>query len=212
MPDLRSLAAAALALCLATGAAAQETPFALGSFAAAEPGVSLAFEHQRTAREAGQAPRVLRDERLELEVVVGENGAPEVRIRAEGADPLSYPPVGHPLVPLFLESVVGTMAAATGGNPDYIRSRLREALWRAVEPEPVSLSRGGRPLAAERLVYRPFADDPNRRRMGPFADLELRFVFSDAVPGRLVSLELETEPAGDLPGLRERIGLAGVGR
>jgi hypothetical protein len=45
------------------------------------------------------------------------------------------------------------------------------------------------------VVLRPFADDPNRARMGAFADLELSVTMSEAVPGWYHSL-LAATPDG----------------
>lgn len=83
--------------------------------------------------------------------------------RRIGPFPLS---AGDPVAVFFLESTVRDMAALTGGNPDYIRNRIKDAVFR-----------GGSVAHAEgRTVatVRPFAADPARGRMGAFAGLTLR--------------------------------------
>lgn len=77
----------------------------------------------------------------------------------------------------FLEGVVRDMAEATGGSPFYIRNRIREALAASDTPEVV-----------------PFAADPNRDKMGAFADLALRF---DLREGRLFSLSADGGTGAD---------------
>ncbi len=74
---------------------------------------------------------------------------------------------GDPVVTFFLESTARDMAALTGGSPDYIRNRIKDAVFRGGE---VTGAEGAR-----EVVLRPFADDPNRARMQGFETLEIRF-------------------------------------
>jgi hypothetical protein len=60
-------------------------------------------------------------------------------------------------------------------------------------------------VVAERLVFRPFAADPNRARLGAFADLELRVVVSGAVPGGFERFEAEAPGTGGAPVYAETI-------
>jgi hypothetical protein len=196
----------------ATPAAADGSPFALDGFAAVAPGTTLAFRHLREIRPEGEPPRAVFEEGLELAVAAAEAGGVEVRVTAEGraadAQPAFAAEVGHPMLLLFLESTVRTMAAATGGSPDYIRVRLREALWRPTGEEAATALVDGEAVAARRLAYRPFAEDPHRDAMGPFAGMEVAFLLADDVPGGIVAFSAETEPGeGDFPGLFETIVL-----
>ena len=74
---------------------------------------------------------------------------------------------GDPVVTFFLESTARDMAALTGGSPDYIRNRIKDAVFRGGE---VTGAEGAR-----EVVLRPFADDPNKARMQGFETLEIRF-------------------------------------
>lgn len=216
-PIVRAVAATALAaaLLLPASPAPAESPFALDGFAAVAPGTTLAFRHRRELRPEGEAARTVFEQDLALAVEPGEAGGVAVRVRAEGGEGGTEAPfaaeVGHPMLLLFLESTVRTMAAATGGSPDYIRTRLREALWQDAEGEAATARLDGADLPARRLIYRPFAEDPHRDAMGPFAALELAFLVADGVPGGLVGLAAETAPGeGDFPGLYEAIALEAV--
>jgi hypothetical protein len=131
-------------------------------------------------------------------VIAGPDGA------GQAAPPLAEA-AGHPLLLVFLESTVGTMAAATGGNPAYIRSRLREALWLEAADEPAEIEVDGETHPARALSVRPFASDPARDEMGGFADLELRFLVSDAVPGRLALLQSRSDAGRGLPAITSRM-------
>jgi hypothetical protein len=146
---------------------------------------------------------------VELAVRAAADGSREAVLaiekagRAQRYDPFSAS-AGNPVFLAFMEEVVRTMAEATAGSPFYIRNRLREALSAQDRIEPIEMELDGAPVAAERLTFRPFAEDANRERMGPYADLELAFVLSDAAPGGFVSLEAVGaggKPAG-LPAMR----------
>lgn len=97
---------------------------------------------------------------------------------------------GNPVLIVFLESTVRNVAAETGGNPQYIRTRIREALQ--LRGEVVEAGDGTR-----EAVFRPFEADPHAAQLGDFTDLTLRFTLSDAVPGRFVSLSADTGVGSD---------------
>ena len=89
-----------------------------------------------------------------------------------------FPPgVANPVLLYFLETTVRAMAEATGGSPYYIRNRVREAFVAA------DLGPGGDPEAAHAVTLSPFAQDPNRAKMGLFADLVLRLRFDPGAAG-----------------------------
>lgn len=114
-------------------------------------------------------------------VLDGETGRLSLHPGARLSLVLDDRPVGdfaresaHPAVMFFLESTVRHMAEATGGSPFYIRNRIRDALARAPLDVPVT----------------PFADDPNRARMGDFAALTLTFRTKGA---QVVQLSADTK-------------------
>ncbi len=82
--------------------------------------------------------------------------------------------VANPLLLYFLETTVRATAEATGGSPYYIRNRIREAL--------VAADLGAGEGAAREVTLTPFAGDPNRAKMGAFADLTLRLRFDPERP------------------------------
>ena len=67
----------------------------------------------------------------------------------------------------------------------------------------IELDMGGETVAAQKIVFVPFADDKNRDRMGPFADLTLTFLVSDKVPGDVITFSAAT--AGDTTVYSEEI-------
>lgn len=134
-------------------------------------------------------------------VVVGL--APGGRAVVEGAEGEAAPRVvgsfdagvGNPLATVFLESTVSAVAEATGGSPLYIRNRIRDAL---AGPEQVSdaiADWNGAEVPGTEVVLLPFAADAHRAEFGAFADLEIRVVVSEAVPGWYRSISAEAPGA-----------------
>ncbi|QDL93807.1 hypothetical protein FDP22_18125 (plasmid) [Paroceanicella profunda] len=145
----------------------------------------------------------------------GTTGREALITLTEGSQSRSFNPFpgngGNPVLMTFLESSVRAMAAVTGGSPFYIRNRFKDVLFRGGTATPMETEFDGRPVAANELTFSPFADDPNRARMGDFADLELRFIVSDEVPGSMLLLSAATpETAGTPVTYRERVVLDSV--
>lgn len=115
--------------------------------------------------------------------------------RTEGARHIAmFPATGaNPVLLYFLETLTQSISRATGGSPHYIRNRLREALGSAGLGSATDMQAG---LAVTQTELRPFAEDPNRDRMGVFADLTLRFGIAADGSGRLVSLSADTAAGG----------------
>ena len=90
------------------------------------------------------------------------------RARKIGPFPMS---AGDPVLTFFLEQTVRDMATLTGGSPDYIRNRFKDAIFRAGE----LAETGGQSVA----TFRPFADDPNAARMQGFETLTLTFIMDN---------------------------------
>lgn len=107
------------------------------------------------------------------------------RVRRIGRFPAE---VGNPLAMYFAEELVRDMSDTLGGSPFYIRNRLKEALARPADARQVAAVWNGAGIAAEEVVLHPFADDPARARMGPFAGLEIVVTVSEAVPGWYLGL------------------------
>ncbi len=104
------------------------------------------------------------------------DGKPMLQLLEQGGGPERkigpFPPDGgDPTVVFFLETVARNMAAISGGSPYYIRNRLKDSVFRGGD----LVEEGGNKVA----VFRPFVDDPNKERMRPFDQLELRFVIAD---------------------------------
>jgi hypothetical protein len=139
-----------------------------------EIGETLSYAHRLTSPRSSATTRLL--------LIKRDDDASSLVFDADGAaretafDGLS----GNPVLMFMLEQAVRITAQNTGGSPHYLRNRMRGALRSGL-----ARSDGG-------LVMRPFADDPNRARLGPFADLTLAFEIDAATPGMLRRLSART--------------------
>ncbi|MFO1141027.1 MAG: hypothetical protein U1E59_01340 [Amaricoccus sp.] len=175
-----------------------------GLFDAAPAGEILAYNEERSVP-AGDAPTVkpVRGGEVRLDAVDGAGGR-ELRLfegSGDAARPVGSFPTGvaNPLLLYFLETTVRVMAEASGGSPYYIRNRIRDAL--AVS------DLGAADGAAREATLTPFANDPNRPRMGEFGDLAIRLRFDPAAPARILELSADTATAGS--GYHEKLVLIG---
>jgi len=183
----RVLMAAALAVCAgaAWAAAPLELLFETPHMRAVQPGETLRYAHVRTA---DPALGVGEDFHRVIALEMGQGQAARFTLDADGA-PRVYPVAdgvpGNPLLMVFLENTLRTVASATGGSAFYLRNRIRYAL------------RDGIAVGGDgALTIHPFENDANRARMGPFGDLEMRFEVSQAQPGMIVAMRARAGNAG----------------
>lgn len=184
--------------------------FADGILQTLPAGEEVRYAH---VRRGGAAPDFQPVTEGAMLLAPGADGLVRLTLVADGRSrPLPEFPAegGNPVLLVFLESVVRNMAAETGGSPFYIRNRLKDALGAGGETAEADQPLGSGTVVARVLTLHPFQADPNRARMGAFADLTLRFAVSDAVPGRIVSLSADT-PVAD-SGYHETITLTDDGK
>lgn len=195
----------ALTLALSTPAFAAEKTgtemlFDTAALATVETGTTLRYSHTRTADE--NIPiQPLNDRQLVISIVEGENGPLSRVQRMDGKSPSGLQEFratnGNPIPPIFLTSSVRATAFATKGSGFYIKNRFQEAIYNGGEVTETEVEVGGETLAAQRITYRPFTDDPNAKKMGQaFEALVMTVVLSDAVPGKLVSMTTRSEVDG----------------
>ena len=84
----------------------------------------------------------------------------------------------------FLENTARDMATMTGGSPFYIRNRIKDAVFQGG-----TVRREGGKVTVE---MQPFAEDPNRDRMGGFQTLTLRFVMGADPKAPIAEMVAET--------------------
>lgn len=117
---------------------------------------------------------------------------------------------GNPVGMVFLERTVRSISGATGGSPTYVRNRIRDALGAPGEAEAVTVAWDGGTVQATAVALVPFANDARRAELGAFADLEIRVVVSDAVPGWYHSISAEAPATATQAGYATSLALAGI--
>ncbi|WP_299359864.1 hypothetical protein [uncultured Paracoccus sp.] len=163
-------------------------------------GDALRYRHERTVPQpdgtalpgAGRGlpvPSAVNDAELKL----APDGAGMLVLSSEEpgeSQPMaSFPAAGgNPVLLFFLENVVRNLAVATGGSPFYLRNRMLETLVAAD-----LLAAAGGPTE---ILIHPFAQDPNRARLGPFADLQIGLRLDPGDPARLLALSADAGTTG----------------
>lgn len=175
--------------------------FAEGIFSELPDGQEIAYDHVRSGTAAQDFVPVADGQILVVTNLAADGSRSlSMKIEADGSrrEVLDFPASGgNPVLMVFLESAVRSMASLTGGSPFYIRNRIKDALRQGGDLIAVDRDFAGGVVAARELTLHPFATDPNRDRMGAFADLSLRFVVADAVPGHFLLLSAETSAETD---------------
>ena len=193
---------------------ASERLFARAALNGISDGAAITYDHAREIAPGGPVKPLTNGE-IRISIHLSETGeretalamGPAGKVRPKSTFPASS---GNPLVPIFLESALRTMATVTGGSKFYIRNRIKEALGSGGAMEDVELEMNGTNVPALHIVFRPFANDKNRDRMGAFADLKLHFYVSEAVPGDVVKFLATTGGETGEVGYRETITFRAV--
>jgi hypothetical protein len=214
-PMIRLLSALLLFFTI-TGAARADTVtdtlFAEGIFSTLPAGQEIRYTHVRSGSDAAGFRPVAdgtmvvakpNDGAAKLTLVIEADGRSQ-KLADFSAD------AGNPVLLVFLESVVRSMATLTGGSPFYIHNRIKDSLSAGGTPAEISETFAGKSVAAQSLTLRPFEADPNAAKMGDFAGLTLRFVVSPTVPGNILSLSADTPHAAT--GYHETISLTAEGK
>lgn len=195
---------------------AGETLFVDGVFRRVAPGTEILYDHRRSGSGTGDHLPAIDDGLVRVTVRTDAAGAREavVAFSAAGKTRTRQPfpaSAGNPVLLTFLEYSLRAMASITGGSRFYIKNRIMEAFRSGGSVEPVTVTYKGKPVPALALVFTPFTADANRDRMGDFADLELRFIHADTVPGSFVRYAATTpvHPSGGVL-FRERFDMRGV--
>lgn len=190
-----------------------EALFAEGIFDDLPDGQEIGYRHSRSGDPSADFQPVT-EGRIVIVPGQAEDGTRNLTltVEADGRQPkiADFPASGgNPVLMVFLESAVRSMASISGGSPHYIRNRIKDALRQGGDLADVPHAFEGRTLAARSVTLHPFANDPNRDRMGAFAELTLHFVVSDAVPGHFLQLTADTPDAAT--GYHEAITLTQPG-
>ena len=141
------------------------------------PAASPATAHDMTR------PKEVEGGEIGLSIVTDQQRA-ILSLSESGTKVAEFPAASaNPILLFFLENIMRSVATDTGGSPYYIRNRIRDALVAAqtdVTQGPVE------------LILRPFAQDPNRDRLGQYADLIITLRYDAEDPARILELLADT--------------------
>jgi hypothetical protein len=108
--------------------------------------------------------------------------------RRRAAGPFENVP-GNPVLVLFLEHHLESLARVFKANPRYIKNAIRASLRDRASVLPATVDVSGRSLPGWRIETQPFAEDTNRQKMSGLETLRYIFLVADEVPGSIVSIE-----------------------
>jgi hypothetical protein len=215
---MRSLAFAAglMAWIIAAPSLAQEVPaasdllFETRDWQAAPPNATLLYRYQRVSGLASERTRGFSDT-IRLLVTPGA-AADERNIQVEMFPTTQRRPagpfddvMGNPILVLFLEQHLQTLAAALGANPRYLRNAIRTGLREKVSVTPISVTYQAEVIPAWRIETQPFVEDTHRGRMQGLDMLNYSFVTSERIPGRILSIDVKAVTADGRTLLQEAL-------
>jgi len=199
----RAFALVSLVLALGFGAAVAQTPpdpsdllFDRPQWQAAQAGAALNYRYARKSPLADVFGDDIEDT---IGLTLDPGASPEARTvhvnmfsqkRHRAAGPFEDS-TGNPVLVLFLENHVETLAKVLQANPRYLKNAIRAGLRDRASVTPTTVEIGGESAPAWRVVTKPFDGDPNKERMRGLDGLTYSFVAADKVPGAIQSISIE---------------------
>jgi len=114
----------------------------------------------------------------------------------------------NPVILMFLEQDLWRMRQRVGGQAEYFKGRVAQALREKVQVEKITAKVDGREVPATRITFKPFENDPHAFRLKDFTTKTYEFTLSKEVPGEVIELRTTVfDPAKDSkePVLEEKI-------
>lgn len=102
---------------------------------------------------------------------------------------------GNPVVSLFLENHLRSLAKVLEANPRYLKLAIRKGLREGATVTPTKVTVGGREVDGWRVEIQPFAKDAMEQRMRGMDKMTYTFITSPEVPGQIISIEAQSKNA-----------------
>ncbi|ROO26748.1 hypothetical protein [Salinisphaera orenii] len=154
---------------------------------------------------------------VELKVAEGDEHGKKVETSFLTGDRHRYTPnvdaaTGNPVIMMFLQNDVSSIAERSGGSWRYLQRRVKTALENSAQVTEEQAEYDGQKIAVERIRLKPFAgEEEHRGQLDDQVQKLYVFTLSDAVPGGVLEMRSEmpspTENGGPLV---ERLSLASV--
>ena len=119
---------------------------------------------------------------------------------------------GNPLLMLVLDRDVAAMKEALGLSASFFRNRIRESFVSDARLDSGSFTLAGKSYQSRSVVVQPFAHESRLERVSSVQAKTYTFVLSDAVPGGIAEIRIETpaDTALQAPAMTERVTFNGV--
>lgn len=191
---------------------ANQLLFMTNHFAGLETPTTLEYEFERR----GSAENDFTDQ-VELKVTDGSEHGKNVETNFLTGDRHRYTPnveaaTGNPVIMMFLQNDISSIADRSGGSWRYLQRRVKTALQNTAKVSEEQAEYDGREIDVKRIRFNPFAREEDHRDQLD-AQVQKRYVFtlSDAVPGGVLEMRSET-PSNANGGdpLVERLSLASI--
>lgn len=116
---------------------------------------------------------------------------------------------GNPVIMMFLQNDVSTLAQRTGGSWRYFQRRVKFALEDTATVTQDTAPYEGKQVAVERIQLTPYANEQaHRDKLDAAVDRRYTFILSDAVPGGVLEIRAEVPAENGQPALLDRLTLA----
>ncbi|MBX2885467.1 MAG: hypothetical protein KTR32_36270 [Granulosicoccus sp.] len=99
---------------------------------------------------------------------------------------------GNPVIIATLEHIAQNLAEQSGGGVLSFRNRIRDGLVKEVAISQENSQLNDASIDTTVLRFRPFIDDPRVGRQPEYSNAEFSIAFSEAVPGGVVSVAVES--------------------
>jgi hypothetical protein len=190
--------------------AASDLLFETQDWQAVPPHATLLYRYQRMSNLASERVRGFSDTIRLLVTPGAAAGARNVQVEMFPATQRrpSGPfddVTGNPILVLFLEQHLQTLAAALGANPRYLRNAIRTGLREKASVSPITATYWADQVPAWRVETQPFVEDSHRDRMHGLDTLNYSLVTSELVPGRILSIDVKAVTADGRTLLQEAL-------
>ena len=141
------------------------------------------------------------DDRVTLNITDGAQAGKHVAIDFLSGERHRYMPDvdnarGNPVIMMFLQNDVSTLAQQTGGSWRYFQRRVKFALQDSASVTESTADYGGSEVAVQRIELEPYAEaQGHREKMAEAVKRHYSFVLSDAVPGGVLEMRASTPTA-----------------
>lgn len=107
---------------------------------------------------------------------------------------------GNPVLGIYMQGDIYEMDRLTHGNWRYFQRRIKLAFANKAKVEPVTFRFGGDKVKGEKIVVKPYLDDPHRKDFEKFADKTYEFILSRQIPGSLYQIKTVVPDKSDPDG------------